>query len=82
MDTFDNSTLNWIALVEIVLAVLVTQADFLIRLLGTTQLTLAQFGLAVLPTIVLFALWEIGKLIARHQSATHTIGATSTAEPT
>ena len=40
METFDNRTLNWIALIEIVLAVLLTQADFLMRLLGTTQLTL------------------------------------------
>ena len=69
-DTLDNSTLNKIAGVEIVLAILVTQAGFLMRILGTTQLSLAQFGLAVLPTIVLFALWEIGKLIARRGHGT------------
>jgi Ca2+-transporting ATPase len=37
------------------------------RLLGTTQLSLAQFGLAVLSTIVLFVLWEVGKLVARRR---------------
>ena len=65
MDTLDNPTLNKIAVAEIVLAILVTQAGSLMRLLGTTQLTLGQFGLALLPTLVLFALWEIGKLIGR-----------------
>ena len=65
MDTFDNSTLNKIAGVEIVLAVLVTQAGSLMRILGTTQLTLGQFGLALAPALVLFVLWEIGKLIGR-----------------
>jgi P-type Ca2+ transporter type 2C len=65
MDTLDNSTLNKIAGVEIVLAVLVTQAGSLMRILGTTQLTLGQFGLALAPALVLFVLWEIGKLIGR-----------------
>jgi P-type Ca2+ transporter type 2C len=82
MDTLDNSTLNKIAVVEIVLAILVTQAGFLMRILGTTQLTLAQFGLALLPALVLFALWEIGKLIARHQDAARATGAATNAEPT
>ena len=65
MDTFDNPKLNWIALIEIVLAVLLTQADFLIRILGMSQLTLKQFGLALLPPLVLLGLWELGKWIAR-----------------
>ena len=65
MDTLDNPTLNKIAVAEIVLAILVTQAGSLMRILGTTQLTLGQFGLALLPALGLFALWEIGKLIAR-----------------
>jgi len=69
METLDNSTLNKIAGVEIVLAVLVTQAGFLMRILGTTQLTLGQFGLALLPALVLFALWEIGKLIGRRSQS-------------
>jgi Ca2+-transporting ATPase len=64
-ETFDNRTLNWIAVVEFVLAILITQMDVLRRLLGTTQLTLTQWALALLPAIALFFLWELAKLIAR-----------------
>jgi len=49
----------------VVLAVLVTQMDVFNRLLDTTDLDLAQFGLAVVPAIALLLLWEVGKLIAR-----------------
>jgi Ca2+-transporting ATPase len=63
--TFDNKHLNRTALIEIALAVLITQMDALRTLLGTTQLTLGQWSLALLPAVALFFLWEIGKLIAR-----------------
>jgi Ca2+-transporting ATPase len=65
METLDNRTMNRIGIVQILLAVLLTQADFLIRILGTTRLDLAQFSLALLPPIGLYVLWELGKLIAR-----------------
>ncbi len=66
--TFDNPSLNWTALVELVLAVLITQMDVLRRLFGTVQLSLKQWALALLPAVALFFLWELGKLIARREA--------------
>jgi P-type Ca2+ transporter type 2C len=68
-DTFDNSRMNWIAAVEIALAVMITQMDLFNRLLDTVPLTAPQFGLALAAAVLLLALWEIGKLIARRQAA-------------
>jgi Ca2+-transporting ATPase len=59
--------MNIIAAVEVIGAVLATGWDFLNRLLGTTQLTTQQFGLALLSAIALLAAWEIAKAIARQQ---------------
>ncbi len=67
-ETFDNKHLNRTALIEIVIAVLITQMDALRTLLGTTQLTLAQWSLALLPAVALFFLWDLGKLIARRSA--------------
>ena len=44
--------------------------DLFNRLLGTVPLTAAQFGLALAAAVLLLALWEIGKLIARRQIST------------
>ena len=82
METLDNRTMNWIAVIEIVLAVLLTQADFLMRILGTTQLDRGQFGLALLPVVGLFGLWEIGKLIARRRGRAITPRETKSSKPT
>jgi Ca2+-transporting ATPase len=68
--TFDSKQMNWAALGEFVLAVLVTQMDVFHRLLGTTDLNLRQFGWALLPAVALLALWEVGKLAARRFAAT------------
>jgi Ca2+-transporting ATPase len=65
LDTFASRQLNWAIVVEIVLAVLVTQMDALRRLLDTTDLTSGQFAWALVPTLALLLLWELGKLIAR-----------------
>ena len=65
-ETFDNRNLNLTALVELVLAVLVTRTDIMRSLFGTAQLSLTQWALALVPAVALFFLWEIGKLIARH----------------
>ena len=65
VETFDNRNLNWTALAELVLAVLITQMDVLRRLFGTVELTLDQWALALVPAVLLFFLWELGKLIAR-----------------
>jgi P-type Ca2+ transporter type 2C len=64
-ETFDNKHLNWTALVEIALAVLITQMDVMRRIFGTEQLTGKQWLLALVPAIALFFLWEVGKLVAR-----------------
>jgi Ca2+-transporting ATPase len=63
--TFDSKQMNRTALGEFVLAVLVTQTDVFHRLLGTTDINLAQFGWSLVPPIVLLALWEVGKAFAR-----------------
>ena len=64
-ETFDNRSLNWTAVVELVLAVLITEMDVLRRIFGTVQLSLTQWALALAPAVALFFLWELGKLVAR-----------------
>ena len=64
-ETFDNPRVNWTALAELALAVMVTQMDLFNRLLGTTPLRAGQFGLALASAVLLYVLWELGKLIAR-----------------
>ncbi len=73
-ETFDNRSMNWTAVGEIALAVMVTQMDLFNRLLGTVPLKAGQFGLALASAVLLLALWEIGKLIARRRT-----GATASA---
>jgi hypothetical protein len=68
--SFDSKQMNWAILGEFVLAVAVTQLDMFRRLLGTTQINLREFGWALVPAILLLALWELGKLIARRSAAT------------
>jgi P-type Ca2+ transporter type 2C len=67
-ETFDNRNLNWTALAELVLAVFITQMDVMRRVFGTVQLSLAQWSLALVPAVLLFFLWELGKLIARRET--------------
>ena len=57
--------MNWTALAELALAVMVTQMDLFNRLLDTTPLKAGQFGLALASAVLLYVLWELGKLIAR-----------------
>ncbi len=68
-DTFNSKVMNWVALAEFALAVLVTQMDALRHLLGTRQLNLREFGWALVPAIALLVLWELGKLAARRRTA-------------
>ncbi len=68
VDTFNSSRMNRIALVELAGAFLITQADFLQRLLGTTKLSPRQWGLALSAAVVLLAFWESGKWIARRRT--------------
>jgi P-type Ca2+ transporter type 2C len=67
-DIFNSSKMNVIAAAEVAGAFLITQANFLNRLLGTTQLTAAQWGFAFLAAVVLLLGWEAGKLIARRRA--------------
>jgi P-type Ca2+ transporter type 2C len=68
VDTFNSPRMNKTAVVEIALAYLITQADFLNKLLGTTSLSFAQWGLALLAAVVFLLAWELGKSIARRTS--------------
>jgi Ca2+-transporting ATPase len=78
-ETFNNRKMNWTAVAELVLAVAVTQMDLFNRLLDTTALTAPQFGLAVGAAVLLLALWESGKLVARRrQPTTGSTGAEAT----
>ena len=67
-ESFDNRNLNIAALIELLLAVLITQMDVMRTLLGTVQLSLTQWSLALAPAIALLFLWELGKLIARRKT--------------
>jgi len=68
-DSFNSRKMNMIAGIEVLGAILVTQWDFLRRILGTEELTARQFGLALLFAILLLGTWELGKWIARRRSA-------------
>ncbi|MER7822434.1 HAD-IC family P-type ATPase [Streptomyces sp. NPDC096097] len=63
--TFDSKQMNWVALAQLVLAVLVTQMDGFQRVLGTTDIDARQFGWALLAAVALLLVWELGKLVAR-----------------
>jgi Ca2+-transporting ATPase len=81
-ETFDNAKMNWTALAELALAVMVTQMDLFNRLLDTTPLNAAQFGLALAAAALLLALWEIGKLVAgRRASSAAPRGAGGVVDP-
>ena len=69
VDTFNSSKMNMIALGEVAGAFLITQADFLQRLLGTAELNPRQWGMAFLAAVVLLVVWEAGKWIARRRTS-------------
>ena len=70
METFDNNVVNLTILGEVVLAILIARGGYLTSLLGTQSLTGRQWLIGgALPTLVLFILWELGKLIARRAAA-------------
>lgn len=67
--TFDSKQMNWVALAQVVLSVLVTQMDGFQRVLGTTEIDARQFGWALLAAFALLLVWELGKLVARRSRA-------------
>ena len=80
METFDNNIVNVTILVELALALLIARGGALTSLLGTAPLTGRQWLIGAVPAVLLFILWELGKLIARRgagsvQAAMHGGGA-------
>ncbi len=67
--TFDSKQMNWVALAQFVLAVLVTRMDGFQSILGTTDIDARQFGWALLAALALLLVWELGKLVARRSKA-------------
>ena len=65
IETFDNNTVNLTILVEIALALMIARGGALTSLLDTQALTGRQWLIGALPALILFILWELGKLIAR-----------------
>jgi Ca2+-transporting ATPase len=65
IDAFDSKQMNRAAIIEVGLAVLVTQMDVFHRLLNTVDLDAVQVLWAVVPAVGLLLLWELGKLITR-----------------
>ena len=66
--TFDNATLNIVALVEIVLAVLIARGGALTSLLDSQALTDTQWLIGAAPAVVLLLLWGGRQGIARSRS--------------
>jgi P-type Ca2+ transporter type 2C len=66
--TLNNNTVNLAIVAEIVLALLIGRGGALTSLLGTEQLTGRQWLLGALPAALLFALWELAKLLVRRQA--------------
>ena len=69
VETFDNRTLNLVAIGEVLLAILIAEGAFLPSLLKTSDLTGEQWLYGAAPAAVLFIGWELGKLIARGRSS-------------
>jgi Ca2+-transporting ATPase len=67
-ETFENGRMNRIALIELALAIVITQMDLFNRLLGTVPLHHGQTLVAIAAAALLFVLWELAKLIARRQT--------------
>ena len=65
VETFDNKTLNITIVIELVLALLIARGGVLSGLLGTVSLSGGQWLIGAAPALLLFVLWELGKLLAR-----------------
>ena len=70
-ETFDNSTVNLTIVVELALALMIARGGALTSLLNTQVLTGRQWLIGALPAVILFILWELGKLVVRRQSEAH-----------
>jgi len=63
--TFNSRRMNRVAIIEFVGAILITQADFMTRLLGTKSLDAEQWAIGALAAVLLLIVWEAGKWVAR-----------------
>ncbi len=68
-ETFDNPRMNRTAIVQLALAIAITQMDLFNRLLDTTPLRHGQTLIAIAAALLLLALWEVAKFFARRQAA-------------
>ncbi len=80
-ETINNNTVNLTILVELALALLIARGGALTSLLGTQALTGRQWLIGALPALVLFILWEFGKLIARRGAETAQVAIPAEATP-
>ena len=67
VETFDNNTVHITAAAEVRLAILIAKGAFLRSLLSTVQLCGGQWLIGAAPALLLFLLWELGKLTARRR---------------
>ncbi len=67
-ETFDNNTVNVTLLVEVALALMIARGGALTSLLNTQPLTGRQWLIGACPALILFILWEVGKLLVRRQA--------------
>jgi Ca2+-transporting ATPase len=68
LSAFDSKQMNWAAVGEFVLAVLVTQTDALRRILDTVELSMDEWRWALIPPLLLLALWELAKFFVRRSA--------------
>ncbi len=81
VETFDNKTLNITIVIEVVLALLIARGGVLSSLLGTVSLSGEQWLIGASSALLLFLLWELGKLIARRRTKSARAAAPATVDP-
>ena len=81
VETFDNKTLNIAMVIEVVLALLIARGGVVSSLLGTVSLSGEQWLIAASSALLLFLLWELGKLIARRRAKSGRAAAPATVDP-
>jgi Ca2+-transporting ATPase len=81
METLDNRVVNVTSLVEVALAVLIVRGGSLTSLLNTVPLSGTQWLIGAAPAVLLFVLWELGKLIARRGAEGHEATPEASADP-
>lgn len=65
VETFNNKQMNWVVIAVFILMFLAAELPFLARGLGMAPMTGTQWVICLAAGVALFALWEVGKLVAR-----------------